>query len=95
MSDDLLSLNVCCCLLSRLTLLTRLLFLQISVWELVSLLWLTAGVLRSRAVSTPRCSVAVTQDDAGLWDKSLRCALSGGLVSTHENKIHRTEDTRF
>ncbi len=82
--------NICCCLLSCLILPTRLVLLQISASAPVSLLWLTAAVLRSWAVSTLRCSVAVTQDAAGLWDRSPRCALSGGLVSTHKNKIRRT-----
>lgn len=53
----------------------------ISVWAPVSLLWLTAAAPRSLVVSTRRCSVAVTQDAAGLWDRSLRCALLGALTS--------------
>lgn len=66
---------------------------QTNVRAPVSLLWLTAAVLQSWAVSSPRCSVAATQDAAGLWDRSLRCARSGVLVSTHENKTLTTQDT--
>lgn len=55
--------------------------LQINAWAPVSLLWLTAAVPLSRAVSTPRCSAAARRDAAGLWGRSLRCALSGALVS--------------
>lgn len=55
--------------------------LQISAWALVSPLWRMAAVPLSRAASTPRCSAAVRRDAAGLWGRSLRCALSGALVS--------------
>lgn len=54
----------------------------ISVWAPVSLLLLMAAVLQSRPASSPRCSAAVTQDAAGLWDKSLRCAPSGDQTSS-------------
>lgn len=84
--------HACCCLLSNPANVSP---LQISAWAPASLLWLTAAVLRSWLVSTPRCSVAATQDAAGLWDRSLRCALSGALVSTHQDKIHQTADPTF
>lgn len=53
-----------------------------SVWVPVSLLWLMDVVLRNRAASTPRCSVAVIRAAAGHWDRSLKCVLSGGLMSS-------------